>query len=254
MPGLKSSAAAWVDAEKFNLFAIPTKAGIHALCVISDLRRAWALAHRHRGAGRGGVTKYLGMTYCAMALLGCAALQPTQVTSDPTAIKTTLASQFSLSGRFSAKTASEQVSGQFRYTQNDAERTLNLFSPLGTPLADIVATRDGATLTQVNGSTRTAASLAALLRIVIDLPVTDAMISAWLQGLPSAPDVATEIGTERDGAGLLSRFVEGGWIIEISARMEASASPAFAPRRMRWSLSGAPDTEARWVIDAWEPQ
>ena len=166
----------------------------------------------------------------------------------------TLATQFSLSGRFSAKTTAEQVSGQFRYTQKDAERTLNLFSPLGTPLADIVATRDSATLTQAGGSTQTAASLAALLRTVIDLPVTDAMMSAWLQGLPSTPNVAIGKSAERDATGLLTRFTEGGWNIEISARMEAGQggqSKANAPRRMRWSLASVADTEVRWAIDEW---
>lgn len=167
----------------------------------------------------------------------------------------TLATQFSLSGRFSAKTAAEQVSGQFRYTQKDAVRTLNLFSPLGTPLADINATRDGATLTQANGSTQTAASLAALLRTVIDLPVTDTMISAWLQGLPSTPDVAMNKDTERDATGLLTQFTEGGWRIEISARMApgpGTGTIGSAPRRMRWSLAGWPDTEVRWVVDVWD--
>ncbi len=172
----------------------------------------------------------------------------------PASTTQTLAAAFSLSGRFSAKTAAEQVSGQFRYTQKDVERTLNLFSPLGTPLADIVATRDSAALTQANGTTQTASSLSALLRTVIDLPVTDAMISAWLQGLPSTPEVTAVEGVERDGAGLLRRFVEAGWSIEISARMEASpgaAGRAAAPRRMRWSLVGQPDTEVRWAIDQW---
>ena len=192
-----------------------------------------------------------------MALVGCAALQPREVTGNSTVIKGALATQFALSGRFSAKTAAEQVSGQFRYTQNDAERTLNLFSPLGTPLADIVATRDSATLTQASGGTQTATSLAALLRTVIDLPVTDAMMSAWLQGLPSSPDAAAQSGAERDAFGLPTRFTEGGWNIEISARMEAGrgthAEPVklAAPRRMRWSLASLPDTEVRWLIDEW---
>lgn len=178
-------------------------------------------------------------------------------TSAPTNIAfatQTLATQFSLSGRFSAKTASEHVSGQFRYTQRDAERTLNLFSPLGTPLADITARRDSATLTQANGSTQTAASLAALLRTIIDLPVTDAMMSAWLQGMPSTPDVAMNKDTERDATGLLMQFTEGGWRIEISARMASGPGAGMTgstPRRMRWSLMGWPDTEVRWVVDVW---
>jgi outer membrane biogenesis lipoprotein LolB len=188
-------------------------------------------------------------------LAGCAVLPSAQRASSLTIAPNTLSTRFSLSGRFSAKTATDQVSGQFRYMQSDAQRTLNLFSPVGTPLADIVAGRDTASLTQASGSTQTAASLSALLRTVIDLPVTDDMVSAWLQGLPSSSaGTASVSGTERDAIGQLTGFSEGGWRIEISARMEA-AQPvrinANAPRRMRWSFIALPDTEVRWVIDEW---
>ena len=186
-----------------------------------------------------------------LAISGCAVTGATQVSNRPVVAQTVLAKQFSLSGRFSAKNGAEQVSGQFRYSQNDADRTLNLFSPLGTPLADIVANRDVATLTQASGATQSAASLSHLLRMVIDLPVTDQMLSAWLQGQPSLASVQ---GTERDATGLPSRFVESGWEVIISARMdgvEATQSPSGAPKRMRWTLQALPDTEVRWVIDEW---
>ena len=186
-----------------------------------------------------------------LALSGCAVTGQTQAPDRLVVAPTVLAKQFSLAGRFSAKNGVEQVSGQFRYAQNDAERTLNLFSPLGTPLADIVANRDVATLTQANGATQSAVSLSHLLRTVIDLPVTDVMLSAWLQGLPS---VASVPSTERDSSGRPSRFVESGWEIEISGRMngaEAAQNTQGAPKRMRWSLRALPDTEVRWVIDEW---
>ena len=186
-----------------------------------------------------------------LATSGCAVTGATQVSTRTVVAQTVLAKQFSLSGRFSAKNGTEQVSGQFRYSQNDAERTLNLFSPLGTPLADLVANRDVATLTQANGATQSAASLSHLLRVVIDLPVTDQMLTAWLQGQPS---VALVQGTERDATGLPSRFVESGWEIIISARMndaEVTQSASGAPKRMRWTLQTLPDTEVRWVIDEW---
>ena len=186
-----------------------------------------------------------------LAISGCAVTGATQVSTRTVVAQTVLAKQFSLSGRFSAKNGTEQVSGQFRYSQNDAERTLNLFSPLGTPLADLVANRDVATLTQANGATQSAASLSHLLRVVIDLPVTDQMLTAWLQGQPS---VASVQGTERDATGLPSRFVESGWEIIISARMndaEVTQSASGAPKRMRWTLQTLPDTEVRWVIDEW---
>jgi outer membrane biogenesis lipoprotein LolB len=151
------------------------------------------------------------------------------------------------------------VSGQFRYSQQGEARTLNLFSPLGTPLADIVADHATATLTQANGAKQTAASLSELLRTVIDLPVTDGTLTAWLQGQPSAaaaPMVLAANGAEHDASGLPSRFVESGWEIVISARMDGAdaTATAKAPKRMRWSLVGQPDTEVRWVIDEWRAQ
>ena len=88
------------------------------------------------------------------------------------------------------------------------------------------------------------------MRTVIDLPVTDAMLSAWFQGLPFDVAVLAAASTERDVSGAASRFVESGWEITISARMEGR--PA-APRRMRWSMQGQADTEVRWVIDEWIP-
>ena len=159
--------------------------------------------------------------------------------------------QFSLSGRFSAKNGNDQVSGQFRYAQSGSDgalRQMSLFSPLGTPLAEINADRESATLTLSNGQVQRAASLTDLMRTVIDLPVTDAMLSAWLQGLPFDPSVLAATTAERDASGAPSRFVESGWEITISARMEGNAA---APKRMRWSIVGQPDTEVRWVIDEW---
>lgn len=186
-----------------------------------------------------------------LVVSGCAATSQTQTAERLVTAQTPLAKQFSLSGRFSARNGAEQVSGQFRYSQNDAQRTLNLFSPLGTPLADIVANRDVATLTQANGATQSAASLSDLLRTVIDLPVTDAMLSAWLQGQPSAAFVQS---MERDATGRPSRFVESDWEVLISSRMEgadAAQSTLGAPKRMRWNLRALADTEVRWVIDEW---
>ena len=186
-----------------------------------------------------------------VVLPGCAlqpaALVPGSLTVPHISIRT----QFSLSGRFSAKNGTEQASGQFRYAQsgiNGAVRQMSLFSPLGTPLAEINADRQSATLTLSNGQVQRAASLTDLMRTVIDLPVTDAMLSAWLQGLPFDASVLAATNTERDASGLLSRFVESGWEITISARMEGNVA---APKRMRWSMQGQPDAEVRWVIDEW---
>lgn len=181
-------------------------------------------------------------------LTGCATVSlpsPTSLGAVVTPI--TVRNQFSMSGRFSAKNEREQVSGQFRYAETPSTRTLSLFSPLGTAMADIVAERGTVTLTQANGATQTAGSVAELLRTVIDLPVTDRTLSAWLQGLPTSAAGNAVTAVERDGNGWPSRFVEAGWEIAISERAAISG----APKRMRWNVHGQPDTEVRWVIDEW---
>ena len=193
-----------------------------------------------------------GAAIAALWVVSGCALRPVASASNPITISPiSIRAQFSLSGRFSAKNGTEQVSGQFRYAQSGADgttRQMSLFSPLGTPLAEINADGQSATLALANGRVQRAASLTDLLRTVIDMPVTDMTLSAWLQGLPSDVSVLSATTTERDASGAPSRFVESGWEITISARMDGNT---FSPKRMRWTMQGQPDTEVRWVIDEW---
>ena len=198
-----------------------------------------------------------GVAVVALIVVSGCALQPaTSASNSVTVSPISLRPQFSIAGRFSAKNGSEQASGQFRYAQSGdggsdgITRQMSLFSPLGTPLAEINADRASATLTLANGHVQRAASLTDLMRTVIDLPVTDLMLSAWLQGQPFDASVLAATSSERDASGAPTRFVESGWEIMVSARMDGSANAA-APKRMRWSLLGQPDTEVRWVIDEW---
>lgn len=190
------------------------------------------------------VAAWASVLLVAALLVGCANLSPLSGTTASVAKPLVARSQFTMSGRFAAKNEREQVSGQFRYAETPAVRTLSLFSPLGTAMADIVAEGGNVTLTQANGATQNAGSVSELLRTVIDLPVTDKTLSSWLQGLPAATVQAT---IERDGNGWPLRFVEAGWEIAVTERMANSG----AAKRMRWSLAGQPETEVRWIIDEW---
>ena len=194
------------------------------------------------------------MAIATLFLSGCALQPAVSPTGSQSVTAGTVRTQFSLSGRFSAKNGTEQVSGQFRYAQSGTDgslRQMSLFSPLGTPLAEISADRQSATLTLSNGQIQRAASLTDLMRRVIDLPVTDATLSAWLQGVPFDSALLGAKDVERDASGAPSRFLESGWEIAISARMDGNSA---APKRMRWSMQGQPDTEVRWVIDEWSAQ
>lgn len=205
---------------------------------------AWRRAARSAGIG----WRWCLPVTLLLALSGCAGVVVAP-SSPPLATPaiTTIAPrvQFSMTGRFSAKNGSEQASGQFRYAESPARRTLSLFSPLGTALAEVVAEGGVVTLTDSSGGRQVATSVAELLRPMIDLPVQDAALSAWLQGLPATDEPATAV--EQDPSGWPQRFRQAGWDVEITARQAGSG----APRRMRWTLTAQPEVEVRWVVDEW---
>jgi outer membrane biogenesis lipoprotein LolB len=188
------------------------------------------------------------MLFCSviagMALGGCSTLNslspPTTVTQQSLPL-ITARTEFNVSGRFSAKRESNQASGQFRYSQKGSDRTLEIFAPTGTPVARIDADVDTAKVTMANGEVRTAATLSDLLQTFIDIRVTDAQFSSWMQALP-----LLDAKPDRDTQGRIERFRESAWMIEIGARKDGNAG--FA-RRMRWAFTPENDTEIRWVID-----
>lgn len=194
------------------------------------------------------------LTCASLLVAGCAAPPTIAPTRDVVSQTRPALTAFTVTGRFSAKTGKEQASGQFRFSQTATQRSLNIFSPLGTPMAEITADGTGAVLALSNGATQSAPSVAELLRNVIDLPVTDAQLSMWLQGRPSVTLVAGA-RHESDALGRLSRFSESGWEISVSDRFAASdanGNVADAPRRMRWALASDLETEVRWVVDEWK--
>jgi outer membrane biogenesis lipoprotein LolB len=201
------------------------------------------------------IPAFVGMTVVLSALLagGCSVL-PKSDSLAPANFNAIIAKQktsenFFVSGRFSAKRGETQGSGQFRYEQRSAVRTLELFSPTATQIARIEATAEGAIASLSDGSTRNAATLSELLRQFIDIPITDAEFSSWLQG------VARAASATLDANGKIESFRESGWTIVVSSRFDGDAG--FV-RRMRWTFDAGGDTsqnaEVRWVFDEFSTQ
>ena len=187
---------------------------------------------------------FISAVLVSYALSGCASL--TAPADNVTVTKQSLPliaprTQFSASGRFSAKRDAQQASGQFRYAQKGSDRTLEIFAPTGTPIARIEADANSAKVTMASGETRAAATLSELLQGFIDIRVTDAQFSAWMQAVP-----LMDAKPERDAQGRIERFTESAWMIEVGSRMEGNAGYV---RRMRWAYAPEQSTEIRWVID-----
>lgn len=203
------------------------------------------------GATRNEMLRRAARLACAMVLTSlltaCANFLAAPDTNTGTPARVVIAKpaeNFSVSGRFSAKRGEQQGNGQFRYEQLGALRTLDLFTPAATQLARIEADASAAKVTLSNGEVREARTLSELLRQFIDIPLSDAEFSAWLQGLPrsAAPSIAAD--------GTIESFRESGWTIVIAARFEGDAK--FV-RRMRWTFDAggdaARDAQVMWVFD-----
>jgi outer membrane biogenesis lipoprotein LolB len=199
------------------------------------------------------MTMWVSAVAMAIGLSGCVS----QVKNDPltaqqpsaTSALQKASENFFVSGRFSASRGDTQGSGQFRYEQRGAVRTLELFSPTATQIARIEATAQDAVATLSDGSTRNAATLSELLRQFIDIPITDAEFSSWLQGL------SRNASPTLDASGKIESFRESGWTIVVSARFDGEASLV---RRMRWTFDAGGDmtqnAEVRWVFDEFSTQ
>jgi outer membrane biogenesis lipoprotein LolB len=184
----------------------------------------------------------------ACALAGCASLAPTRAPEvNSAATLTNIAKavdRFAVSGRFAAMRGEQQGHGQFRFEQSGTTRTLDLFSPTATQLARIEANPTSARATLANGEQREAATLSELLKQFIDIPLTDAEFSSWLQGIPrrATPILAAD--------NTIESFRESGWSIVISSRFDGDAK--FV-RRMRWSFdaggNAAENAQITWVFD-----
>jgi outer membrane biogenesis lipoprotein LolB len=190
---------------------------------------------------------------CVLTLAGCASLAPTRAPDANNAVTTSnrakAVDRFTVSGRFAAKRGDEQGNGQFRFEQKGTMRTLDLFSPTATQVARIEANASSARATLANGEQREAATLSELLKQFIDIPLTDAEFSSWLQGIPrgATPSLAAD--------NTIESFRESGWSIVISSRFDGDAK--FV-RRMRWSFdaggNAAENAQITWVFDEFSTQ
>jgi outer membrane biogenesis lipoprotein LolB len=203
-------------------------------------RRVWGPAF----AGMASVVVALGISGCATTQR---IEQPLQLASS---LQQKATENFTISGRFAAKRGDQQGNGGFRYEQKGALRTLDVFSPAATQLARIEATAAFARATLSDGATREATTLSELLRQFIDIPISDAQFSSWLQGVPRDQKIVPE----RSGDGKIGSFRESGWTIVVSDRFDGDAG--FV-RRMRWTFDAgdaAQAAEVRWVFDEFSAQ
>ena len=107
-----------------------------------------------------------------------------------------------------------QASGQFRYAESPARRTLSLFSPLGNGAGRGGGRGRNGDAHRCQRWTSGSPSVAELLRPIIDLPDSGCRTVRLAAGLPAANPPSTAV--ERDAAGWPRRFRQAGGTLKLA--------------------------------------
>ena len=173
---------------------------------------------------------------CVGGLSGCAS---TIVGSPVTATTSQLAKYFVLQGRISVRVGEKIDSGKLRWTRGADEERLEIFTPFGSQIAEIIKPRDGHVTLRRGGESVVADSIDALTASALGVALDMDAIAAWTQGFGLV-----------DGEVLEKRFGSGEIWQVTAERFQASDPYRFASRLT--AVSG--DRVVRLVIDDWRPQ
>jgi outer membrane biogenesis lipoprotein LolB len=122
------------------------------------------------------------------SLLGCAARLPTMDRhADATPGVASQVSSFDLAARAAIRFEGQAETFTLVWKRRGDRHTVDILSPLGTLVAQLVSDPQGAVLTQSDGNTQTAASDQALFAQATRIPLRLATLAEWLHVRSDAP-------------------------------------------------------------------
>ena len=151
---------------------------------------------------------------------------------------------FSLDGRIAVRYGEESLAGKVAWIHSAQRDEINLASPLGNVLAQIVRDAGGVSLIDDRRQEFRAPDVETLTERQLGWRFPLAGMTEWVRARAAAGEV------RRDEAGRLLHLRDAGWEIEFS--YEDDAAPL--PRRLIMVYARAAQRlEIRLVIDAWAP-
>ena len=154
-------------------------------------------------------------------------------------------SLFTVTGRLAARHGGEGLSASFQWRHDGDQDEIELSSPLGQTVAQLVGSKDGVRMIAADGRVESAGDWRTLTTRGLGWPLPVAGLAYWVQGAPRADaPFAAEAGPARAPAILR----QDGWTIVYDAFVPGTGGVG---RPSRVTLSYA-DVEIRLVIDAWQ--
>jgi outer membrane biogenesis lipoprotein LolB len=173
-----------------------------------------------------------------VVLSGCASIVSTPAVMAP-ATNVSSAQYFTLRGRISVRVGDKIESAQIRWAKlPDAER-LEVFTPFGTQVAELVKGANGDVTLRRDHETTTAESIEALTTSLLGVPLDMDAIAIWTQGVGLKESESIE-----------QRFGNGNpWQVTVE-RLQMRGIHQYASRLS--AVSG--ETVVRLVIDEWRAE
>lgn len=168
-----------------------------------------------------------------LLISGCATITPPTQTPTTSAINqkhlATLANikAFSLKGRLGVVTNPRGFSGGIEWQHQTANDNIDIFSPVGSKVANIAKTPSGVTLTSQNGHTVKANDAESLTEATLGWRLPLNGLNDWAIGRPTASKIEA---ASWDDAGRLLTLKQDGW--DISYENYAETNGVFLPSKI----------------------
>lgn len=157
-------------------------------------------------------------------------------------------SQWDLTAKFSVSTSRGTESGSIRWILKENEERLDVLSPTGSVIAQLVLTASEARLKTDDGES-VASDAETLFKDVMDLSLPVSALRFWVRGL-TAPNLPVQ-SVKKDAEGRIIEILQDGWRLSYNGNIsiESGSNLFEVPRRLNAIRN---DVEIRWASTEWQ--
>lgn len=157
-------------------------------------------------------------------------------------------SQWDLTAKFSVTTSQGTESGSIRWILNGEEERLNILSPTGSIVAQLLIVDEEARLKTDDGES-VASNAETLFKNVMNLSLPISALKFWVRGL-DAPNLPLQ-SVKKDAEGRITDLTQDGWKLAYNGNIsiESGSNLFEVPRRFTATRD---DIEIRWASTEWQ--
>ena len=156
--------------------------------------------------------------------------------------------KYYLTAKFSVSTSEGTESGSIRWISNANEERLDILSPTGSVIAQLVLI-DSEVRLKTDGREFVAGDADTLIKEVMNLSLPVSALRFWVRGL-KAPNLPLQ-SVKKDAEGRITGILQDGWRLAYNGNItiESGSNLFEVPRRFTATRD---DVEIRWASTEWQ--